>query len=253
MKNTINILILFFLFLFSNCEKETIEINTTKQPDGTGILKQAISVFDVRSNEAQTINNYEYFDNGKLKKTSYSHPDGIVLAYSDYEYNNENQLGKITEFNSNTNLTSGYLILTTHEFEYFANGSKSKETICHPVIGTFEYITFEYDDEQNMIRKYFYNTDNQMVNYRTYEYDDFGNILKETSYSNKDEQTGETLHYYQDDMLYKSDVYILGNDKVHLEQILKTYDNENNLITMQSNVLWSASSRSSIVFKFIYK
>ena len=124
MKKTVNTLMLFCLFLFPNCEKEAFEINTEKQPEGTGVLKQIITVSDVNSNEAQTTTNYKYFDNGKLEKTSFSQSDGIILAYSNYEYDDENLLEKIIEYNSNSISTSGYLILTIHEFEYLANGLK---------------------------------------------------------------------------------------------------------------------------------
>lgn len=245
---------LVFLYgLFSSCEKETFEINTSKQPEGTGVLKQKIFVSDVNSNEAQASINYEYFDNGNLKKTIFSHNDEAILSYSDYEYNNENQLEKIIQYNANSNSTSGYLVLTVQKFEYLANGLKSKEIINHPVIGTSDYITFEYNNEDELIKKSYYNSDNQLNNYYTFKYDEFGNILKGTGYSGIDEETGETLHYYLNNMLYKSDVYILGKDKVHLEQILKTYDDENNLIMLQSNILWSASSRSSNILKFIYR
>ncbi|RLD85062.1 MAG: hypothetical protein DRJ07_03860 [Bacteroidetes bacterium] len=253
MKNIIIILGLFSLFLFPNCEKDIVEINTAKQPEGTAVLIQIITVSDVNSNEAQTTTDFEYFNNGNLEKTSYSHSDGTILSYSNYEYNSENQLELIVDYTANSNEISGYLNLRTHEFEYLANGLKSKETINHPVIGTLEYISFDYNNEDDLIKKTFFNSDNHLVNYVIYDYDEFGNILKGTTYSNTDEQTGETLHYYRNNMLFKSDVYILGKDKVHLEEVLKTYDDDNNLIMLQSNILWLASSRSSSVLKFIYE
>ena len=253
MKNIIITFLLFAGVLFSNCEKETFEINTQKQTMGKGVLKQMITVSDVNSNEAQTVTDYEYFDNGNLKKTSYSHSDGAILSYSNYEYNSENQLELIVDYTANSNETSGYLNLRTHEFEYLNNDLKSKETINHIVIGTSEYITFEYNNEDELIKESFYNTDNQLNNYYTFKYDEFGNILKGTTYSNTDEQTGETLHYYRNNMLVKLDVFILGKDKVHLEEIFKTYDDNNNLVMLQSNILWLASSRSSSVLKYLYK
>ena len=253
MKLIFNTVLLFIVISFSNCSKETIEINTAKQPDGTGVLKKMITVSDRGSIEAKTTTDYEYFGNGKLKKTCYFHDDGIILSYSNYEYNSDDRLDRIVDFTANSNETSGYLNLATHKFEYSNNDLKSKETIYYPVIGTSEHITFEYNSKGNLTKKAFFNSDNELLRYIIFVYDEFGNILKETSFSNNDEQTGETLHYYHNNMLYKSDVYILGNDKVHLEQILKTYDNNNNLIMLQSNILWKASSRSSMVLKFIYE
>jgi len=253
MKLIFNTLLLFIAISFSNCSKETIEINTAKQPEGLGVLKQKIIVANANSNDAQAITNYEYFSNGKLKKTSYLHTDGKVLSYSKYKYNIKNQLKKIIDYTANSNYSNGYLHIATHEFEYLTNRLISKETIKYPVIGTSEHITFEYNSKGNLTKKAFFNSDNELLRYIIFVYDEFGNILKETSFSDKDEQTGETLHYYQNNMLYKSDIYILGNDKVHLEQILKTYDNNNNLIMLQSNILWKASSRSSMVLKFIYE
>lgn len=254
MKKIIFVLFLFFsVVLFPNCKKETFEINTQKQTEGTGVLKQKIFVSDVNSNQAQATINYEYFDNGKLKKTSYSHSDGVDLSYSDYEYNSENQLEKIIDYTANSDPVVGFVNLTSHRFEYSNDGLKSKEIIYHPVIGTSEYITFEYNNVDELIKKSYYNSDNQLNNYYTFKYDEFDNILKGTTYSNTDEQTGETLHYYKNNMLVKSDVYILGKDRVHLEQILKTYDDNNNIIMLQSNILWGASSRSSSIIKFIYK
>ena len=252
MRTIINILILFSLVLFANCEKETFEINTQKQAEGSGILKQKIFVSDVNSNQAQATINYEYFDNGKLKKTSYSHSDGVDLSYSDYEYNNDNQLEKIIKYTANSDPAVGFVNLTSHAFEYSINGLKIKETITHPVTGTSEHITFKYNSEQYLIKEFHYDSDNQAYRHYAFKYDEFGNLLKQTTSSATGEQTGETLHYYRDNMLVKSDVYILGKDKVHLEEIIKTYDADNNLIMLQSIIVWGASSRSSSVIKFIY-
>jgi len=252
-KFTLILFIFFSVVLLQNCEKKAFEINTQKQPEGTGVLKQMITVSDVNSSEAQTKTNYEYFDNGNLKKTSYSHSDEIILAYKDYEYNNKNQLERIVDYTANSNSPNGYSNLTTHEFEYSDDSLNLKETITYPVIGTSEYIIFEYNDNQYLIKKSYYGSDNQLNNYHTFKYDKFGNILKVTTYSSTGEWSGETLHYYRDNMLVKSDVYVLGKDKVHLEEILKTYDEDNNLIMLQSNILWSASSRSSYILKYFYK
>lgn len=56
-----------------------------------------------------------------------------------------------------------------------------------------------------------------------------------------------TNHTYSGLLLVKSDVY---NGDIHLREIKRTYDNANNLITLESNELTSNKTRNKM---FLYE
>lgn len=250
---TVGLSSMLFLLL-SSCEKEN-NLPYQDIPEGKGILLRVLLFSDIDSETpAGIVEEYEYDGQGRVSRVSSPmYKDGEVVGtmwYDLYEYNNVGQLTAITGFNANSNTPSGFLNLTNYTYTYSSDGKKNKEYIEYPQIGSFEYYLFKYD-QNRLVRIEHFGSSDQLESYVEKEYDDKGYLVKESTYTFDNQLISFTLHQYTGGLNTQSDVYA-GSKNDHIRQILKTYDEDFNLIVLESNELSLISSMMSYVLKYEY-
>jgi len=168
----------------------------------------------------------------------------IGISYYDlYEYNTKGQLATITTYVNN--IYNGFQILKTKTYSYTSNGKIEKE-----LNSTKEYTLYKYNKGLLAETEKYGNKDD-LEFYILNEYDQHNQLTKETMYASDNVEISYTLHIYTNGLLYKSDVYDANNSE-HLREIKRTYDNENNLIILESNELAWYSSLGSFVNRYEY-
>ena len=187
---------------------------------------------------------YEYDDLGRISKISHPMYDNGsiigVIDYEDYVYNDKNQLEEIIYYNNNL----------SYKYSYDSDGNKIKEVISSAEPGStlYYYNNNRLTREEQYIRNIF-------IAYTEYEYDAHGNLFKETAYSGTDNiLLRYSVHSYQDGLNVKTSVFIYYNviGKTPLREILRYYDENDNLIYVQSNELSILSSYMSYFSKYEY-
>ncbi|MFA5819842.1 MAG: hypothetical protein WC854_11290 [Bacteroidales bacterium] len=239
------------IFLFSSCQKDQSESNLNQ---GNTRLKQILLFPKIESKEPISIvEEYEYDEKGRISRTSSPmYQDGTIVGtikYNIYEYNSSEQLVKIINFNANLNSPTGFINLKNYIYSYSADGKKVKESIENQNGILFEYSVYEYKDDQLVkIKKY---SHNELESYIENQYDRSGKLIKESFYASDGNCISYTIHTYSGLLQVKSDLYIYQSD-THYRSIRRTYDNNNNLITLESNELSLYSSMMSFVFRYEY-
>ena len=193
-------------------------------------LKNISYVESIKSKKGGIITTqYEYDERGRISKVScpmYEEgtpifENGTIIGffyYSDYVYNNEGLLGKITYYHHN--VYEGLLNSETRIYSYDKNGNKIKEMIEYPranrtdsilyfyennrlvredkydngifyqgdiaYTGLRDYIEYEYDNQGNLVKENYYLAYTGLIKYVEYEYDNQGNLVKENYYSGID-------------------------------------------------------------------
>lgn len=242
-------LISLLIVLFSNCQKEN-DFSDSELLQGNARLKRVLLFATIDSEEPLSIlEEYEYDEKGRIIKVSapFGDRDGL-LYYNLYEYNSANQLMKIVNYRSNINSPTGFINLKNYIYSYSSDGKKEKEYIEYPQINSFEYFVYEYQNNQ-LVKINKYDNKNELESYVVNQYDNSGKLITETSYAYDNHCTSYTIHTYSGILLLKSDVYQGG---IHLREILRTYDMNNNLIILESNELSMLSSAMSCVLRYEY-
>lgn len=239
------------IVLFSGCQKDHT------QPDGSRAnarLKQ-IQLFADKDSEVPIgiVEEYEYDERGRISRTSSPiYVDGIVtgtIKYNLYEYNPSGQLIKIRNFNANKNSPTGFNNLTNQLYSYSADGKKIKETIEYTTGPVIEYFLYEYENNRPVtIKKFSHDT---LESYTENQYDAEGRLIKELFYTADGKCISYTVNKYIWILQVSSDIYLFEND-IHYRSIKKTYDEYNNLITLESDELSLFSSMMSFVFRYKY-
>lgn len=202
------------------------------------------------------IEEYEYDDNGRISRVSSPmYNEGRITGttwYELYEYNNAGRLTGKRNFNANLNAPSGFINLKNYSYEYSPDGNKEKELIEYPLAGLSEYTLYTYYHGKPVRAEKFDNREN-LESYTTYSYDHSGKLITEHFYSSDDLLMSFTVHTWYNGLQIRSDEYsVWGNRRTHLRELIRQYDNDNNLTTLESNELSMFSSRASYVFKYEY-
>jgi hypothetical protein len=245
---TLGLVLLIILNLLS-CQKDK---NLTHIPADAKV-KRILLYFSIDSDSPTSIvKEFLYDEIGRISKTtSPMYQNGTIIgtiSYDLYYYNTSGQLLKKENFNANLNSPTGFINLINHSYSYSADGKMTKETIEYPQIGTGESILYEYMDNQQSTIK-FYNNKNQLETYIINSYDNSGRLIKETKYASDDKLISITTHIYNGQLLIKSDVF---QSDTHIREINRTYDNNNNLLILQSKELVGYSSALSFFHKYEY-
>lgn len=239
------------ILVLSSCQKDQSEI--TSFPSNAK-LKQVLLFSNIDSQEPISIvNEYEYNDKGLISKvTSPMYDNGTIVGtikYDLYEYNSSDQLIKIMNYNANSNSPTGYINLHNTIYLYSSEGEKIKESIEYPMIGTSEYTDFEYKNGQLIKAKRY--SHNELESYTEYQYNKSGLLIKESFYASDDKCLSYTVHTYEGTLQTKSDIYIYS-DNSHYRTINRTFDQNNNLVTLESKELSLYSSMMSFVYRYKY-
>ncbi len=244
---------------FFGCQKEE-DLPVFKSPEGNLKLKRVLRYNSLNLDEPyQIAEEYEYDEKGRISMISapYESDDSIKykLFYNVYEYNSEGMLAKITCYNRNIYSETGYLNLRNYIYTYSAKGQIEKEYIEFPVISSFEYSLYKYNNNRlDRVEKYKTDTD-ELYSQVLFTYDHSGKLIKEqTVFENNPDYLFYTNHIYSDiGLLIKSDVYA-GNesDLTFLKEIIRTYDGNYNMTIMETNELSIYSSQKSFVLRYEY-
>lgn len=256
---SIVIISLIFILIYG-CQKEndffenTTNHTITNQKDAK--LKQVLLYASIENDVPISIlEEYEYDDEGRISKVSSPmYEDGEIVGtikYDLYNYNSEGQLIKIEHFNANINSPTGFINLRNHIYTYSDDGKKEKEYIEYPVIGSSEYLLYKYD-KGNLAKIEKYGIDGNLEKYIINEYDNSGNLIKETSFHEDNNPFSYTQHAYKNGLNMQSNVYAGDDMQEHLREIIRTYDENNNLVILESNELSLFSSVMSYVLKYEY-
>ena len=238
-------------FVLLSCQKDDSDI-TSNQANAK--LKQVLLFANIDSQDPISIvEEYEYDDNGKISKVSSPmYDNGTIVGtikYNVYEYNESGQLIKIMNYNANINSPTGFINLKNTSFTYSTEGIKIKETIEYPLGGITEYSDFEYQNGLlSKIKKY---SGNQLENYTEFQYDKSDKLIKETFYASDDQCISYTIHSYTGSLQTKSDLYTYPTN-AHYRSINRTFDKNNNIITLESKELSLYSSMMSHVLRYKY-
>ena len=253
MKATLSLFGIFILlsFLSSSCQKDQSDSNLNQ---GNAKIKQILLYSKIESEEPiGIVEEYEYDEKGRISKTSTPmYDNGVIVGtikYNLYEYNSSDQLVKINNFNANLNSPTGYINLQNFIYSYSTDGKKVKESIENLNGVISEYSVYEYKDDQLVkIKKY---SNNTLESYSENQYDKSGRLIKESLFSSDSQGISYTIHTYSGFLQVKSDLFIYKND-IQYRSIKRTFDNNNNLITLESNELALYSNSLSCVLRYKY-
>ena len=282
-RNTINAnklltLFIFNFFLFSGCNTDFDILSPNNAKNAK--LKQISSIYLGFSNEEISYKpfvknsettwyvdaDYEYDNLGRISKVSRPmYEDGKingVISYGIYSYNAKNQLEQIANYNAN--LYEGFINLSTYSYSYDKYGNKRKEVIVYPRALPFrtDSTIFHYDNNRLMREdKYqegYFGSEpwrSELITYIEYEYDNQGELEKETTYFASDNTPFQySVHSYQNGLNVKTEVFIYYNiiGKTKLREIRRYYDDNDNLIFVESQELSALSSVLSYISKYEY-
>jgi hypothetical protein len=237
-------------FVLLSCQKNDSDI-TSNQVNAK--LKQVLLFANIDSQDPISIvEEYKYDDNGKISKVSSPmYDNGTIVGtikYDLYDYDSSGQLMKIRNYNANLNSPTGFINLKNTSYNYSKDGGKIKETIEYPLGGISEYSDFEYQNGLlSKVKKY---SGNKLESYTEFQYDKSDKLIKETFYASDDHCISYTIHSYTGSLITKSDLYTSSTD--HYRSINRTFDNNNNLITLESKELSLYSSMMSHVLRYKY-
>lgn len=245
-------LISLLIVLFSNCSKED-DLSDSDLLQGNARLKCVLLFATIDSEEPISIlEEYEYDEKGRISKVSSPmYQDGIIvgtISYDLYEYNSSGQLMKIVNYRSNINSPTGFINLKNYIYSYSSDGKIEREYIEYTQMHSFEYFIYEYQNNQ-LVKIKKYDNKYKLESYVVNQYDNSGKLIKEKSYAYDNHCTSYTQHSYSNGLNIKSDVY---QGDIHLREILRTYDLNNNLIILESNELYMLSSAMSCVLRYEY-
>ena len=276
-----NVLILFILiaFFFSSCSNNEMDdnsnildyrVNDVLYEEGSK-LKNISYVESVKSKiGGSIITQYEYNEQGRISKASQPmYKDGTPIfengtivglySYSDYIYNDNGQLEKIIYYHSN--LYEGFINLQTSTYSYDKDGNKIKEVIVYPRALPFRTDSTLYYYDNNRLKredKYsdgYYGSEvwaSKLITYIEYEYDNQGKLVKETNYSGTDNTPiTYSTHSYQNGLNIKTEI-IMSDNRERIREIRCYYDNNGNLIYLETEELSMYSSIMSHVKKYEY-
>ena len=253
---TKRILLGFFSLIFiitSSCKKENESTVSNVNQKNAKLKRILVYSHSDSDKPVNILEEYEY-DQNRVSKVSFpAYQDGKIVGiikYDLYAYNSKEQLEKITIFNANINSPTGFINLINYSFTYSNDGKKEKQYIEYPQIGSSEYLLYKYSDDR-LVKIEKYGNTNQLESYVVNEYDNSGNLVKETSYEKDNQQYSFTRHLYKNGLNIQSDEFS-GKNMEHSREIFRTYDENKNLIMLESNELSLFSSMMSYVLKYEY-
>lgn len=254
-KRILSALFSLILMVSLSCKNENETIDSITNPPHAK-LKRIVAYSSVHADTPfNIVEEYEYDEKNRVcKVSSPAYQDGKIVGiirYDLYEYNSKGQLEKIRNYNANNHSPTGFINLINYSFTYSNDGKKVKQSIEYPQIGSYDYLLYQYSDDR-LVKIEKYGNTNQLESYVVNEYDDSGNLVKEISYGNDNQSYSYTQHVYENGQNVQSDVFAGKNNMEHLREIFRTYDENDNLIILESNELSLASSSMSYVLKYEY-
>jgi hypothetical protein len=257
MKKIFLALISFLILITSACQKEVTP--SCSYPKNAKLKRVVICGYiesECPTRECDDIikieEEYEYDSKGRLEKVLISpkYENGILTnptEYHLYEYNSKGQLVKIESYSKSSD---GYWHDKNHIYTYSDDGKMIKENIEITEVGN-QYKLYKYTNNRLTRIEYYELNSDELEFYILNEYDDSGNLIKETAF----DKDGEPFNYFQrnvfeNGVIVPSYYKIWGYTKLGNE-FIKTYDENNNLILVETNY-GSGSSKGNSRYKYEY-
>lgn len=229
------------------CEHDTYSDNAK--------LKYIILYETIELNEpGYILEEYSYDNKDRIKKVTCPQYDenseiiGIVW-YNKYYYNSIGQLSEINNYNANLNSSTGFINLKNYIYTYSNDGKKEKEYIEFPIIDSFEYSLYFYDNDI-LVRTEKYDNEDKLWYYEVYEYNESEQLVKELRYYPSSKSPNRTIHTYLNGLNVKTEVY-QWRDDLMVREIFKSYDSNRNLI-IKEIIKPPVSSMMSHVLRYEY-
>ncbi len=229
----------------------------------TDLLKQISFVESVGdASGGIIITLYEYDKQGRITKEStprYEEGTSIfeegnivgVSHYIDYFYNNKGQLEKKVYYSSN--VYAGFSNLQTWIYTYDKDGKLIKAIGEYPLLSEAtsftDYECYSYDGNRLIRKDYSWIGRSGYVT--TYEYNARGELIREINRFEEDEPHEIIEHSHENGLQVKTE-YFIGSTGEKTREIKRYFDEQNNLIYLESNELMRYSSRLSFVHKYDY-
>lgn len=172
--------------IMSYTAENKIKTKEEISPDGKSNIVYSYSYND--NDELNQISLNE-FENGVLKKSTNYDTENKITGYSQYYYN-DNLLTKIEVFDANKKMTEYFM------YEYDTNGNKTKYSSFTADSNLKRFTTFDYNDEEQLIKEIYYSSSNEIENYFIYEYYESGKIKTSTKYDLDGNEISK--NYYED-------------------------------------------------------
>ena len=234
-----------------SCQTNDEFIDRKSNPENAR-LKRVLLYSSINSDKpVNVVEEYAYDDLNRISKVSTPTLEDGLMKYDVYEYNANGQLVKIMNHNANINSPTGFINLKNYSFSYDDAGKKEKESVEYPQTGDFEYTLFVYNYKK-LVKTEKYNSKNELETYVSFEYNDEGELFRETAYTSDHKPYSITTYAYANGLNTKTDIYA-GKDMEHVREIIKTYDEHDNLIVLESNELVIYSALMDHVLKYEYE
>lgn len=246
-KITLPVLISLLILITSACQKE--DTPSCSYPKNAK-LKRIVNCYEpdlacpTIECQGSIEEEYEYDSKGRIERVLVRprYEDGILTSlFSNnlYEYNSKDQLVKIEYYSL---FKDEYYIYQIDTYIYSDDGKKIQENIELIEIGN-QYKIYKYSDYR-LIRIDIYESDSDELEYHILlEYNDSGNLVKEKFYDKDGVNWFDIKHEFENGL----------NVITHhaTGSFIKTYDENENLIFMESDYL-SGSSKANFRHKYEY-
>ncbi|MEO9484203.1 MAG: hypothetical protein ABJG47_12180 [Ekhidna sp.] len=214
----------------------------------SGKLKRIITRVSTTASSS-SVSEYVYDEEGRISKVSLSTYEGEEIVklfnYDLYTYNSQGQLEGIQHFSANNNSPSGFISLINYTYAYSNDGKKEKEHREYPQLSSSDYSLFKYEnDVLSIIEKYEKDSD-ELEYYILNKYNDSGNLVRETKFSRDSTPFWYEQHSFENGLNVRTDVFGypgLEPVETHLKEIIKTYDENNNLAIRELRELYPFNS-----------
>lgn len=195
---------------------------------------------------------YEYNTQDRIKKVMLRprYENGVLtkmLEYHLYEYNSNGQLEKIESYSAGS---EEYWHDKSHIYTYSVDGKMIKESIEITEVGN-RYKLFKYTNNRLTRIEHYELDSDELEFYILLEYDDSGNLINEVAFDKDDEPYSYfQRNVFENGVIIPSYLKIWGYTK-HDSSFIKTYDENNNLVLVETNYL-PGSSQLNKKLKYEY-
>lgn len=167
---------------------------------------------------------YEYYDNGRVKKSTIKDSSGNTRLITTYSYTDLNRMKSLRAENANGNVIADYV----YEYDEHGNCTLQKNNVSgNYVIYKYKKINkIKEDRYYKLDSEEYYDSDDKLTNKISYKYDNSGNRTEEDEEIITDKKNKEKIKYD-----YNSNNQLLAKNKGNIYN----YDNNGNLIFDEIN------------------
>jgi hypothetical protein len=255
MKRLSYFLLTVFIFIGYACNKDSDDLIENEYSRASDYrIKRMVHYSSSNSTKESRGIEYSYDDSGNLIKESYYdyYPQKILWTYKEYDYSGNKKIRQNVYDGAVTNLTLGLYYIY-----HYTNDNLTKEELFRGYDNSFAYaMNYEYDNHNNLIRRYMDDADYGITGDVRYVYNDKNQLTLEENtafdltdykyikyiYDEKDREIKleyyniewQLLYYvskvYENDSSNPSGEIRFDNNNTQLNKYNHYYDKWNNLV-----------------------